>query len=233
MIDLQIVATPIGNFGDITIRAKEALEKADFIVCEHEKEYRKLFFKLGLELKEFVLCTKKNEYEAIELVFELFNEGKQGVLISDCGTPLFEDPGYNLIQAVRAKNYKVSALPGPSSLITALSLSPFKITDFYFASFLPVEKGERESRLKALLKRKEAIILFETPYRLKNILELLKRFCGERRVYLPFNLTMESEMLFWGKAGEVLKRLEKAEIDKGEFIIFIEGLANEKKRKKR
>lgn len=233
MSDLYIVATPIGNYDDITIRAKETLEKVDFIVCEHEREYRALFSRLGIALKEFVICTKKNELEAIELVYELFSEKKRGALISDCGTPLFEDPGYKLIQAVRAKGYKVTALPGPSSLITALSLSPFKVTDFYFGSFLPVGKGERESRLRDLLKRGETIVLFETPYRLKNIIELLKRYCGERRIYIPFNLTMESEQLFWGRPGEVLKRLEKANVEKGEFIIFIEGFVHEKRGKKR
>ena len=223
MTNLFVVATPIGNYKDISIRAKETLESVSFIICENENEYRRLFGYIGIKVKKFVLCNQKNEIEAINLTIELLKSGETAALISDCGTPLFEDPGFELINAVRSYNFNVTSIPGANSLVTALSLAPFKVKDFYFAGFLPIKQEQRENSLLTIIKRKETIVFMEAPYRLKNILELLKKYLKNRMIFVPYNLTMEDEFLFYGTPFDVEKMIEKKNIVKGEFLIIIEG----------
>jgi len=222
LINFYIVATPIGNYDDISIRALNILKEADFIVCEEEREYKKLFYHLGIKEKKYILCNEHNEKEAIELVLPLLDNGEKGALISDCGTPLFEDPGFNLIGQIRAKGYKITSLPGANSLITMLSLAPFKIKNFYYAGFLPKNNQEKSQKLYKLLKREEAIIIMETPYRLKSILELLKKHIYNRKIFIAYNLTMEDEELIWGDPASVLNKITNIGIEKGEFLILIE-----------
>ena len=175
MFDFFIIATPIGNFEDITLRAVKILKKVDFIVCEEEREYRKLFSNLKIKEKKYVLCNEHNESDAIDLVIPLLKNGEKGALISDCGTPIFEDPGFKLIETIRKNKFKVTSIPGANSLILSLSLSPFEIKNFYYNGFLPKKTDEREKEIIKILNRNEAIVLIESPYRLKNILELLKK----------------------------------------------------------
>jgi 16S rRNA (cytidine1402-2'-O)-methyltransferase len=221
LINFYIVATPIGNYEDITLRALKILNDADFIVCEEEKEYKKLFGILKLKEKKFILCNEHNEQEAVELVLPLLKNREIGALISDCGTPLFEDPGFYLIKAIRQQGYQITALPGANSLITALSLSPFKINNFYYTGFLPRETLEREKKLLTLLKRNEPLIIIEAPYRLKNLLTLIKEKGKTRQVYLALNLTMTDETLIWGRAEDIEKHVNEKNIKKGEFLIII------------
>ncbi len=221
-VNFYIVGLPIGNYKDITLRAIEVLKEVDFIVCESEKEYKKFFSFLDIPLKKFIVCNENLEKEAIELTLNLFEKGEKGALISDCGTPILEDPGFLLIRAICDKGYRVSSLPGPNSIITAITLSPFKINEFYFAGFLPQKNELREKKLKELIKRKETVILMESPYRLYNILQLLKKVIPERNIYLPFNLTMADEQIFYGKAIDIEKKMIKQNIKRGEFLIVIE-----------
>jgi 16S rRNA (cytidine1402-2'-O)-methyltransferase len=223
MINFYIVPTPIGNYEDITLRALNVLKEVDFIVCEQEKEYKKLLGILGINEKKFILCNEHYEDESIELVFPLLEKGEKGALISDCGTPLFEDPGFNLIRSIRNKGYKITALPGANSIITALSLSPFKIKDFYYAGRLSPNSEEKKREIIELLKRKETIILLDTPYRLLNIISLLKNTNINRRIFVSYNLTMEDEELLWGNPDFVEKSIFSKNIKKGEFVIIVES----------
>ncbi len=222
MIHFYIVATPIGNYDDITLRAINVLKEVDFIVCEEEKEYKRLFGILGIKEKKYILCNEHNENEAIEIILPLLKNGEKGALISDCGTPLFEDPGFKLIKEIRKNNYKITALPGANSIINALSLSPFKIKDFYYAGRLSQKTEDKNKEISKLLKREEAIIIIDTPYRLMNIISLLKKFDNNRKIFLSYNLTMEDEELIWGKPDFVEKETIKKNIKKGEFVIIIE-----------
>jgi len=215
------VSTPIGNIGDITARAREILNSIDFIVCESEKEYKKLFYLLGIKEKKFILCNEHNEDEAIELSLPLLKKGEKGALISDCGTPLFEDPGYRFLNVIRGHGYKVTSTPGVSSLITAISLSPFKIENFFYAGLLPKNNFEREKSLRELLKRKEVIIFIETPYRLKNIIDAINKSNSPREICIAYNLTMEDETIIWGNIKEIEKKIKILNIKKGEYIIII------------
>ncbi len=222
MIHFYIVATPIGNYDDITLRAINVLKEVDFIVCEEEKEYKRLFGILGIKEKKYILCNEHNENEAIKIILPLLKNGEKGALISDCGTPLFEDPGFKLIKEIRKNNYKITALPGANSIINALSLSPFKIKDFYYAGRLSQKTEDKNKEISKLLKREEAIIIIDTPYRLMNIISLLKKFDNNRKIFLSYNLTMEDEELIWGKPDFVEKEIIKKNIKKGEFVIIIE-----------
>ena len=222
-IDFFIVALPIGNYRDISLRAIDILNSVDFVVCENEKEYKRLVSFLNIPLKKFVICNENYEKDAIELSLSLLKNGEKGALISDCGVPIFEDPGFLLIEAIRRNGYKVTSIPGPNSIITVISLSPFKIKDFYFAGFLSQKSDIREKELRDLIKRKETIILMESPHRLFNILDLLKKIIPDRKIYLPFNLTMEDEMIFYDKPKNIEKDIQKIGIKKGEFLIVIES----------
>ena len=221
--NFYIVATPIGDYNDITLRAIEILKNIDFIVCEEEKEYRKLFSYLKIDIKKYIVCNEHSEKEAIELTIDLLRKGEKGALISDCGTPLFEDPGFVLINAIREKGFLITSLPGANSLITALSLAPFPIKDFYFAGFIPKKGIERERFILNNLKRKEIVIFMETPYRLINLLDLLKKTLNNRKVYIPLDLTMKQERLFYGNINDVYEKIKESNITKGEFLIIIEG----------
>ena len=222
MIDFYIIATPIGNYDDISIRALKILKEADFVVCESEKEYKKLFSILSLEEKKYFLCNEHDESEAIELALPLLERGEKGVLISDCGTPLFEDPGHKFLSEITKKGFKVSSVPGANALMTALSLSPFKITHFYYAGRISPRNYERKSELTNLLKRDETIIIIETPYRLENIVSLFKEINAKRRLFIAYNLTMDNEELIWGYPDEIEKILKSKNISKGEFIVVVE-----------
>ena len=226
MINFYIIATPIGNYNDITLRAIQTLKEVDFIVCEQEKEYKKLFSLTGIKEKKFILCNEHYEKEAIELVIPLLKKKEIGALISDCGTPLFEDPGYMLLNSIRKNRFNVTAIPGANSLVTALSLAPFKIKKFYYAGLLPREKYKRKKELENILKRKETIIILEAPYRLNNILNLLAKIAPKRKIFVPYNLTMKNEELFWGLPKNVNENIEEKKITKGEFLVVIEERIN-------
>lgn len=222
-MEFYIVPTPLGNPEDITLRAVRVLKEVDFVVCEHHKEYIRLAAGLHIPIKEWIECQRKNSENCLERLDEFLSVGKTGALVSDCGSPVFEDPGFPVLRYVAEKNIKLVSLPGANSLITSLPLSPFEIRSFFFAGFISQKKGLREQDLKKLLKRKEWVILLETPYRLKNILELMQNFAPKRNIVLTFNLTLPDETVYCGNAGEILKSLARDNNDKGEFLIMIEG----------
>ncbi len=223
MLEFYIVPTPLGNPEDITLRAVRVLKEVDFVVCEHHKEYIRLVSKLEIPVKEWIECQRKDSESCLERLDELLAAGKTGALVSDCGSPVFEDPGFPVLRYVAGKNIKLVSLPGANSLMTALPLSPFEIRSFYFGGFISQKKGLREQDLRNLLKRKEWVILLETPYRLKNILELMQAFAPKRNIVLPFNLTLPDEVVYSGTAGEILKALARDNKEKGEFLLLIEG----------
>lgn len=222
-MEFYIVPTPLGNPEDITLRAVRVLKEVDFVVCEHHKEYIRLACSLQLPIKEWIECQRKDSESCLERLDELLAAGKVGALVSDCGSPVFEDPGFPVLRYVAAKGIKLVSLPGANSLITALPLSPFEIRSFYFAGFISQKKSVREQDLRNLLKRKEWVILLETPYRLKNILELMQSLVPKRNIVLPFNLTLPDETVYSGTAGEILNALLQDNNEKGEFLLLIEG----------
>ena len=222
-MEFYIVPTPLGNPEDITLRAVRVLKEVDFVVCEHHKEYIRLAAELQIPIKEWIECQRKDRESCLEQLDDFLSAGKTGALVSDCGSPVFEDPGFPVLRYVAEKHVKLISLPGANSLITSLQLSPFEIRSFYFAGFISQKKGLREQDLKKLLKLKEWVILLETPYRLKNILELTQNFAPKRNIVLTFNLTLPDEAVYCGNAKEILKALARDNKSKGEFLLMIEG----------
>src|SRR5665648_29181 len=163
---IYIIATPIGNWEDITIRAINTLKSVDVIICEEFREGTTLIKKLDLPKKELVLLNEHNEKEQVPEIFNRLLMGENFGLISDCGTPVFADPGHYLIEQAAMFNIPVIPIPGVSSLMATLSILNFKLDNFFFAGFLPREKNERKKSLNNLRSLDVPIILMDTPYRL-------------------------------------------------------------------
>jgi 16S rRNA (cytidine1402-2'-O)-methyltransferase len=216
---LSIIATPIGNPADITLRAIEVLKTVDAVVCEEAKPGSTLLKRLGIADMELVLLNEHNEAEmAAELLMRLLN-GENLALISDCGTPVFADPGAYLIQLAASSGVKVIPVPGASSLMAALSVLDFKMEQFYFAGFLPREPELRRKELARLRGLRIPIILMDTPYRLKALLEDVSKVFGKQvYVTVAFDLTLPGETIMRGGATDVIRQVGSR---KGEFILVV------------
>lgn len=217
---LYIVSTPIGNYQDITLRALNILKEVDFIICEEFKEARRLLSQYKIE-KELFSLNEHNEEESSRDVLRKIKEGKTAALISDCGTPLFSDPGTQLVQMCIDANIDVIPVPGASSLMSALVGSGFKLDKFYFAGWLSPKSEIRKKELLRLKGVKEIIILMETPYRLKTILADISKTFGEKvNLVIAFDLTLSTEKFFRGNAAQLLKLAEENKL-KGEFVLLL------------
>ncbi|MBM4172661.1 MAG: 16S rRNA (cytidine(1402)-2'-O)-methyltransferase [Ignavibacteria bacterium] len=217
---LFIVSTPIGNYDDITLRAINSLKNADFIICEEFKEAKRLLSHLKIE-KELFSLNEHNEEESSQEIFRKIKEGKTAALISDCGTPLFSDPGFLLVQMCINSKIKIEIVPGASSLMAALVGSGFKLDKFYYAGWLSPKKDVRRKELLRLKGIKELIVLMETPYRLKAILtDMLKIFSSSVQICIAFDLTLPSEKFYRGTSAQLLKIAEEKNL-KGEFVLII------------
>lgn len=217
---LYIVSTPIGNYEDITLRALRILKECDFIICEEYKEARRLLSYYKIE-KELFSVNEHNENEsANELILKML-EGETAALISDCGTPLFSDPGHLLVDLALANRIDVVPVPGVSSLLTALVGSGLDFEKFYYYGWLSPKKDIRRKQLLDLRKRKETIVLMDTPYRLKTLLEDIVKLLGSNiPCVLAFELTKEKEKFYRGNAGNILNAVERENL-KGEFVMII------------
>jgi len=218
---LFVIATPIGNYDDITIRALNTLKTVDVIICEEYREGTTLLKKLDIPKKELVLLNEHNEKEQVPEILNRLLQGENFGLISDCGTPVFADPGHYLIEQSAMFNIPVIPIPGASSLMATLSILNFKLDQFYFAGFLPREKNERKKSLDYLRSINVPIVLMDTPYRLTKLLdEVSKTFGKKRLITLAVNITMENEQYYRGTVEEVTSVLTNP---KAEFILVVHG----------
>ena len=217
--NLYIVATPIGNPADITLRALEVLKSVDAIICEETRQGSTLMKRLGIVPKELISLNEHNEPEqAADIVMRLFNM-ENLALISDCGTPVFADPGHYLVQQAVDVGIPVIPIPGPSSLMAALSVLEFNMTRFVFGGFLPREADLRRRELHRLHGLGMPVVLMDTPYRLETLLEdVAKTFGKGQPVTLACDLTMGSEKIYRGTINEVRQQVGKR---KSEFILVI------------
>jgi 16S rRNA (cytidine1402-2'-O)-methyltransferase len=215
---LNIISTPIGNYADMTFRGLRMLNESDYVICEEYKEATRLlkFFDIKKDLKQI---NEHNEEELDdEIIYDLL-AGKNVSLISDCGTPLFADPGNNLLNRCIELNLKVDFIPGANSLLAAIMMSGFDISRFLYYGFLSPKTEIRKSELKTIKNFEKVIAIFEAPYRLRQVLEDIKEFMPERDLFIGVNLTTPTEMQLRGNASEILNSLE--EKFKGEFVIII------------
>jgi 16S rRNA (cytidine1402-2'-O)-methyltransferase len=219
---LYIVSVPIGNYDDITLRALNILRKADFIICEEYREARRLLSKYKIE-KDLVELNEHNEEKASEEILQMILNGKSAALISDCGTPLFSDPGHLLVDLAIQNKIDVVPIPGVSSLLAALVGSGLDFEKFYYYGWLSPKKDIRRKQLLDLKRRKETIVLMDTPYRLKTLMEDVVKLLGVNvPCVLAFELTKEKEKFFRGNAGNVINHVEKENL-KGEFVLIIKN----------
>jgi 16S rRNA (cytidine1402-2'-O)-methyltransferase len=224
---LFVVSTPIGNKKDITYRAAEVLQNADIVVGEEIKETARLLMNLSLT-KPIELLNEHNENEkAIELV-EFLKQGKTIALVSDCGTPVFADPGFQLVKLCLSEKLNVTVVPGVTSIMTALVRSGFTTKQFLYAGFLNRIGEDRTDEILQLAKVRKTVILMDTPYRLKILLEAFANIIPNREVYIGMNLTMPSETHHYGTFKELYEKF-KSEKFKSEYVIVFSGLDNSDK----
>jgi 16S rRNA (cytidine1402-2'-O)-methyltransferase len=218
---LYVVATPIGNLGDITLRAIEAVKSADVVAAEDTRRSGMLLKHLGIK-KPFVSYHEHNEAaRTTELVGRL-GHGENVALITDAGTPGLSDPGLRLIRECIKRELPFTIIPGPSSILTALLGSGFSTEKFSFRGFLPVKSGQRERELRAAAERAETIIFFESPYRLTKTLAACVDAIPERQLCVARELTKKFEEFRRGTASELLSHFQ-ARPPKGEIVLVISG----------
>lgn len=217
---LFIVATPIGNPGDITLRALETLRSADAVVCEELREGSTLLKRLGIAARELIALNEHNENELVpELVKRMLLNGHSLALISDAGTPVFADPGHHLIAQAVEMGIVVSPIPGASSLMAALSVLDFKLERFVFAGFLPREPEQRRRELIHLRSLRKPVILMDTPYRLASLLQDVSRTFGKnQKITLAMDLTLPGEKILRGTVDEITSQTGSR---KAEFILIV------------
>ncbi len=216
---LFVVATPIGNKDDITLRALKILQEVDFVICEEYKMGSRLLKNYAIQ-KPLELLNEHNEKEqSFELLKRFLENGETAALISDAGTPLFADPGNNLVWQCHQNGIKVVPIPGASSLLSALMVSGLKLEKFLYYGFLSANREMRISELKKLPKNYD-IIFLEAPYRLNSLLRDFRKVCGERReVVLAYKLTQPQEKIFWGNIKEMIMMTK--DLPKGEFVFIL------------
>jgi 16S rRNA (cytidine1402-2'-O)-methyltransferase len=219
---LYLVSTPIGNYDDITLRALNILKEVDFIICEEYKEANRLLSHYGIK-KELIALNEHNENEIVDDIILKLSEEKSAALISDCGTPLFSDPGHLLVEVCITQKIDVIPVPGASSLLPALTGSGLDFEKFYYYGWLSPNKQIRRKQLIDLKKIKEVIVLLDTPYRLKSLMMDIVKVLGKNiKIVLAFQLTMKDEKFYRGTAEDILKIAEEKNI-KGEFVLILDN----------
>lgn len=217
---LYVVATPIGNLEDITLRALRILKEVDLIACEDTRQTQKLLKRYGIRRPVWSYHEHNEAARSSQIVTRL-ERGENVALVSDAGTPLLADPGYRLVCLAAERGFKVTPIPGPSSLTAALSACGLTVDAFFFAGFLPAKSGKRQEKIEALARLPTTIVFFEAPHRILDTLQDLARVAGGRPVAVARELTKVHEEILRGTAASVLDQLRRREAVKGEFVVVL------------
>jgi 16S rRNA (cytidine1402-2'-O)-methyltransferase len=226
MANLYIVATPIGNLEDISLRALRILKEVDLILCEDTRVTKKLLDRYQIK-KPLLSYHQHSKLQKIEEIISLLKEGKNLALVSDSGTPGVSDPGNKLVNEVvkqLSDRVKIIPIPGPSALTCAASVSGFPMEKFLFLGFLP-KKKKRKKILKEILESKYPVIFYESPYRILNTLKELKDAMDNEKqkrnnIVVARELTKKFETIYRGNVDEVIEKIKKNRI-KGEFVVIL------------
>ncbi len=220
---LVLVATPIGNLADMTSRAIEVLRNADVICCEDTRHSSKLLQHVGVSEKPLLVVNEHTEYDSRDKIVQLVNSGKTVALITDAGSPGISDPGERLVKAVVDAGGIVSAAPGPSAAIMALTISGVSAGRFVFEGFLPRSGPERKERLEIIANELRTCVLYEAPHRLHRTLTDLEAMCGSaRHVAIAAELTKIHEEVWRGTLHDAVQRHASSE-PRGEFVLVLAG----------
>lgn len=221
---LYIVATPIGNLEDLSPRAQRILDEVDLIVAEDTRHSQTLLKQFGIKTPLQSL-HEHNEAAKVEGLLQQLQQGQSIAQISDAGTPLINDPGFRLASAARAADLEVSAIPGPSAPIVALTLSGLPVSRFSFEGFVPVKAQAKQQFLDALVAEPRTMLFFESPRRVMDTLRvMMKCWGGERRVAVARELTKLHEMVHHAPLAQLIPWMEEDENrQRGEFVLVAEG----------
>ena len=214
---LYIVSTPIGNLGDITLRALEVLRSVDLIACEDTRHTRILLEHYDIK-KEMISYHQHSGRLKTDKVISFLKGGKNIALVTDAGTPGVSDPGQRLISEVIKSKIAITVLPGPSALMAALPLSGFPSSEFSFFGFLPHKKG-RQKALSSLAKEERTVVLYESVHRIKKLLKELGEVIPDREIFVGREITKKFEEVYRGKASDIINSVK----EKGEFVLIIKG----------
>ena len=216
--ELYIVATPIGNLNDITIRALETLKNVDYIAAEDTRHTLKLLNYFDIS-KPLISYYKENEKTKSEVIIEKLEEGKNIALVSDAGTPGISDPGEEVIKKAIERNIKVIPIPGACAAINAIICSGFSTKEFEFIGFLSAKKSEKVKKLEELKYDLRTLIIYEAPHKLETTLNTMLEVLGDRNICIARELTKIHEEFIRGKISEILNSVEY----RGECVILVEG----------
>lgn len=224
---IYIVATPIGNLSDITIRGLEVLREVDYIAAEDTRHTRKLLDYHGISSK-LVAYHEHNELEKSLVLISDVQDGKSIALVSDAGTPLISDPGHALVSLAKKEGVKVVPIPGPSALIAALSSSGLPCGRFIYEGFLPAKQKAKKDMLELYRYEVRTVVFYESPHRIVNSLEVLADLFPERQIVIARELTKRFETITGGSAAELLSwTLADSDQQRGEFVLLLSGASKQ------
>ena len=216
---LYLVATPIGNLEDITLRALRVLRECDLVAAEDTRRTGQLLKHFGIS-KPLLSYFQFNEAKRSEEIIERLRRGEKIALVTDAGSPGISDPGERVVKAAIAAGLRVEPVPGPCALVAALTASGLPTDEFHFIGFLPHKSGQRRNQLESLKAFEGTLVLYESPYRIGKLLAQLNELFPERQVVLARELTKKFEEFLRGKPAELLALAQKRSL-KGEFVVLV------------
>ena len=221
---LQVIATPIGNMGDLSTRAREALESADLVAAEDTRHTQVLLQAVGIT-RPMVSLHSYNESQRVPDLLARLEAGENIALVSDAGTPLLSDPGYELVSQAAAAGFEVLAIPGPSAITTALAVAGLPTSRFCFEGFLPARDRERRTELARLANETRTLVFFEAPHRiLATLADMAAELGGARQAVVARELTKTHETIYRGTLDELAARAgSDANFQRGEITIVVHG----------
>jgi 16S rRNA (cytidine1402-2'-O)-methyltransferase len=217
--NLFIIATPIGNLSDISLRALDVLKEVDLILSEDTRETDKILKKYEIE-KTQLSYRDQNHEMMLPKIEEFLDNNLNVALISDSGTPLISDPGYKLVRELIRKGFNIISIPGPSAVISALVISGFPTDKFSFLGFLPKSSGERSKILKIYGSLDSTLVIYESPFRIEKLLKEINENLGDRFVCLANEITKIHEKVTRGRVSMVLETVRGKRL-KGEFVVLV------------
>ena len=229
---LYIIATPIGNYDDISLRAIKLLKSVEILLCEDTRKTKKLLSHLNIKRKNLISYNDNNaENKRSQIIRKLLSKTTIGI-VSDAGTPLISDPGYKLVKECHTNNIRVTHAPGPSSVINGLILSGLPTNQFYFGGFISSKKNLKKKQFIASEKYEMTGIWFDTCLRINNTLAVMQEVFGNRKISIARELTKTYEEIIAGNLNDIIKIVDKREENnnplKGEIILIVDGYTKKK-----
>jgi 16S rRNA (cytidine1402-2'-O)-methyltransferase len=223
-MSLYIISTPIGNLGDMTERAKQIINEVDILAAEDTRKASNLINHFGLSVSSLTAYNEHNKNQKMPEILNWLAQGKKVGIISNAGTPLISDPGYQLVRQAVNRGYEIISVPGPTALISALVISGFPPTRFSFLGFLPKSEGKKIKILKKIKKSADllpTVIIYESPNRIIKTLKLIKKELGEISIVVGRELTKKHEQKIRGKTSQVINKLQKKDKIRGEITLVL------------